>query len=762
MPFDRRNRLARRRLERLRRRNRVVRLEQLETRYLLAAELVLSEFMADNVSNLADGNGAFSDWIEIHNKGDAVADLSGWHLTDDETDLPKWTFDSGSLGIDERLVVFASGTGNSTSVGSVDSEGNLHANFQLNVSGEYLALVHPDLTVVTEFSPTFPRQFADISYGTDPQMALAYFDQPTAGTANGSGLVGFLDDTRFSVDRGVFQSAADAFDVAITTTDPAATIVFTLDGSAPEFDTQVVNGSVYTEPININTTTTLRAAAFRDGYLATNVDTQTYVFLDEVLTQTNQAPGGAHWDTGMDPNVVNDVNQTHSVADALVALPVVSIAMDNEDLFGANGIYPNATSRGDAWERAGSVEFFYPNEYGGYRSESGFSINAGIQMAGGASRFNHNPKHSFRMVFKREYDDPTLNFPLYENSSVDVFNTLQLRTGHNQGWFTGQPSSQYIRDRYARELQLDLGQASSHGQFVHLYLNGLYWGMYDLAERPDEAFSAENFGGAKEEYDVVKGSISAGENQARLVNGTRDAWDEMMAIAAQDLSDPDNYLAIQDYLDVDNLIDYVISNQITGEQDAPTCICNGNNPRNFWATRRRDSGEGFRFFRWDSEFTLQDINIDVSEKSGPDNPATLHVSLRANPEYRLRFADRVQQHMFNDGALTVAANVERYERLAELIDVAVVAESARWGDFKREPPFTRDVEWLNEQNRILNQYLPQRNQVALNQFIADGLYPSLNSASLTVNGQPQHGGEVTTTDSIGLQANTGTIYYTTD
>ena len=92
----------------------------------------------------------------------------------------------------------------------------------------------------------------------------------------------------------------------------------------------------------------------------------------------------------MDSEVVNLANQTYRVAEALVSIPTVSIVMDDADLFGSGGIYPNSTQRGSAWERAGSIEYFYPDEYTGYRSGDGFAITAGVRISGGASRAAHN------------------------------------------------------------------------------------------------------------------------------------------------------------------------------------------------------------------------------------------------------------------------------------------------------------------------------------------------------------------------------------
>jgi hypothetical protein len=125
----------------------------------LGAEPVISEFMADNESGLRDEDGDRSDWIEIHNPGSAEVDLAGWRLTDDESRPGRWTFPTVVLAPEARVVVFASGKSRAVA-GS-----ELHTNFALARSGEYLALVRPDLTVAQAFAPAFPEMDPDRSFG---------------------------------------------------------------------------------------------------------------------------------------------------------------------------------------------------------------------------------------------------------------------------------------------------------------------------------------------------------------------------------------------------------------------------------------------------------------------------------------------------------------------------------------------------------------------------------------------------------------------
>jgi hypothetical protein len=169
------------------------------------SSLVISEFMASNDSTLADEDGDYPDWVEIHNRSTTDVNLGGWYLTDDERDLTKWQFPSITLEGNGYLVVFASNKDRA----SADSE--LHTNFNLADSGEYLALIQPDgATVAWEYTPEYPLefeglsypwaarlmgrrgitakhppQFADVSYGLDRALNERYFTVPTPGAMNG-------------------------------------------------------------------------------------------------------------------------------------------------------------------------------------------------------------------------------------------------------------------------------------------------------------------------------------------------------------------------------------------------------------------------------------------------------------------------------------------------------------------------------------------------------------------------------------------------
>ena len=220
-------------------------------------------------------------------------------------------------------------------------------------------------------------------------------------------------------------------------------------------------------------------------------------------------------------------------------------------------------------------------------------------------------------------------------------------------------------------------------------------------------------------------------------------------------------LDIQEYLDIDNLIDYMIMIHYTGNVDAPVLIGSTTAPRNFYAIRPRTEGGQYKFFLWDSEHSLSEIRVDRTELgvgNADDTPARLYGELRSSAEFRMRFADRIHQHFFNDGALTVQASVDRYMAIATEIDRAIVGESARWGDVRRSTrPYTRDAEWVRERDRLLRHFFPRRHDIILNQWRADRLYPQVEAPSFS-----QHGGSFEDRLDVMISAPAGEIYYTVD
>jgi hypothetical protein len=173
---------------------------------------------------------------------------------------------------------------------------------------------------------------------------------------------------------------------------------------------------------------------------------------------------------------------------------------DLANLFDADsGIYANATGEGRAWERPCSLELLLPDGL------KGFQENAGVRIRGGFSRSSDDPKHSLRFYFRSEYGSSKLHYPLFGPTGPRALDQFDLRTSQDGSWaYVGDRNGLFVNDPFARDTLLALGQPGERGDFVHLYINGQYWGLYNTCERPEASYAATYFGGEPEDYDVLK------------------------------------------------------------------------------------------------------------------------------------------------------------------------------------------------------------------------------------------------------------------
>ena len=726
------------------------------------SSLVINEFMANNAAFLQDKPAQFDDWIELYNGSDAPIDVGGLYLTDDPAVPTRWQFPQGQAavtGIPPRgfLIVWADGD-------TVDP--GLHTSFRLNADGDSLYLFASDGNTLLD-SIAFDAQNADVSYGRYPDAADDWQSMPvpTPGAPNIPGYEGRVAGIRFSRERGFCDQP---FDVAILCDTPDATMYYTTDGSAPyQLGGRVPSGIPYSKPIRIAKTTCLRAAAVRQNWLPSDIVTQTYIFLQNVVKQPAQPSGfPARWqgvaaDYEMDPQVVSDPRYRDVMADALLAIPTMSLVMANQDLFdSASGIYANPQNSGAAWERPGSIELIYPDGSEGFQTTCAVRIQGGWFRAPSASG-----KHSFRLLFKGAYGPSKLRYPLFGPDAADEFDSVVLRAGANDGyaWDAAYLTEQYTRDEFGRQLQAATGSAAVHGTFVHLYVNGLYWGLYNPCERPDASFSARYYGGDEDNWDALHDGSAA--------DGNADAWNKMISLCREAASSDDAYQRLQgnnpdgtrnsDYphlLDVPNYVDYLIVNLWGGNWDWPW--------KNWWAGRDRSADStGFKFYCWDYENTMGN-NRDrspLNKNALQNNFSSVgqpHQHLKQNAEYRLLFADRVQRLFFDGGPLTPAPLSARYTDVASIVEMAMIAESARWGDVHHHPPLTQQ-QWYTERDWILKTYLPQRTGIVLSQFHSAGLYPNVEAPTFQINGTYQHGGHAATDARLSMTGG-DTIWYTLD
>lgn len=685
--------------------------------------LVINEFVG-NGSTLTDEDGATQDWIEIWNSSNAAVNLAGHYLSNNAASPAQWAFPSKVLAPNEYLVVFAS------SKNRTNPAANLHTSFNIPGGGGYLALKKDDgaggYLTLTEFNP-FPALVSGGSYGSsDTEGYVGFIETPTPGAPNAETYAGFIQPVAFGTPRGRYSSA---FNLTLTCATPDVTIRYTTDGSQPS----ISHGSIYTGPVNIASTTVFRAVAVRAGWKASAVETHSYLFIDDIVNQSAASAIAQGWPVlsvngqvyryGMAlPNVTAGGGDLNALKNALAAAPSVCLNLNPADFHHTStGIYSNPSKRGRFWERESSLEIIEPD------GSTATQIDCGVRIRGNASRSTSNPKHAFHLYFRSIYGDGDLIYPLFgAEGSVRRFDQIDMRCEQNHSWSYGNSTNNALmREEFARKSQGDIGQPYSRSAYFHLYINGIYWGVFNWQEKTEADYAANQFGGTDSDYDTAKSAGSSGSYNTEMTDGNFIAWRQLFDLclqlknAATESTRTSLYLQMRGLnpdggrnvnypvlLDADNLIDYQLITFYAGSHDGPMYVGNASN--NWFAVRNRLTNDrGFMFFCHDYEHSMG-TSTSCYNRVGPwgdmdatsnnwgqtwttsnyrnretftkFNPHYLHEFLCYSSEYRQRVQDRAQKHLLSSGgALTQAAALARADGLSAKIDPIIHAEAARWG-----------------------------------------------------------------------------------
>ena len=627
---------------------------------------------------------------------------------------------------------------------------------------------------------------------------FVYSTTPTPGAPNAAdGRTGFTPKVAFSEPHGYKDVA---FELSLSCPGhPYAVIYYTLDGTSPLVGSP---GTFrYTGPFEVSKTTVVRAAVPDADSILQQDTSATYLFLEEIIAAGATPPDGFPAD-----KAVNSQAMRYGMSTAITesededtqlrlrrgftnGVRTVSLVIDPKHLFDkTKGIYVNASGNGRAWERPVQVEQINPTD-----SADEFNVPAGIRIRGAFSRGSGYPKHSFRLFFRSEYGMGTLKHALFGDEGVNEFEKIDLRTEQNYAWSNNGGWETFVHEVFARDSQRDMGECYNRSRYYHLFINGVYWGLYQTEERVDQNY-AESYGkGAAANYDVVRTS-QPGYNTG-VVEGESAAWENLWRITTQEgYGDnyPNNYNLVRGlnpdgtrnpdlpvYVNVTNLIVHMLTSQFAADTDAPANTSGMAN--NLAAFRCRDDSDpkllthGFIWNRHDAEHSLsRGKGYSIGKEAllygtrganhslalGNFNPAELHYELCANAEYRRTFADLVNKHILQDGgALTAPVAEARFRaRMAE-IDDAIVCESARWGGSGK----TRAT-WLNNCNDCIN-FINKRAPYLIAAYRELGWYPSVDASTvIDGTGAPvAEGATIAESDQIYLTVPAGgTVYYTTD
>jgi len=529
----------------------------------IAQEISINEIMASNASVIPDEDGDFSDWIELYNGGEDLVNLAGYGLSDSYNNPFKWIFPEVTLQSGEFLLVFASGKN------KTDPSGNLHTSYSISAAGEEILLTHPNGTRIDAIAPVcIPT---DVSYGRSPDgsLQLLYFDQPTPGFSNvNEGYNGFLSPPNIQITK----INEDTFELEIVHSDNNAEVFFTLNGGDPDTTSLLFSGVFTIEGIQydslmfIRTTpieadpngfgwhmpqgdfpraVVVRSKAFRQGYLSS-----------ETVTKTKL-------EVPLDFPVVSVAIDAESLFDDSIGIYVPGnyyneLGWNYEDYFG----YPNANyyQEGDEWERAGNIEFIYPD--GNYISQA-----VGFRIHGGRTRVA--PMKALRLYARSEYGASTLDFDVFDDGVGDYKRLLLRNSGQD---FYSLPT--LFRDAMIHALVEDMSFDTQKYKPVILFINGEFWGITNLRERYDKYYLGQTYGVDVENVDMLR------DYYLVIDEGDRVHFQQTLNyINNNGLQANQHYDSVSRRIDINNYMNYQIANIYANNHDWP-----GNNMR-FWRFR---------------------------------------------------------------------------------------------------------------------------------------------------------------------------------
>jgi len=507
-------------------------------------DVVINEIMASNQTTITDEDGDTPDWIELYNMGSVSINLSGYALSDDSLNTSKWIFQNESIGAGEYLLIFASDKDRHTA--------NPHTNFKISASGESIFLSDSSATLVDRVD--LPVLMADMSFAREIDGSTPWsIQEPTPAAANvGSGFDGYADTVVVSMTDHFYPSA-----ISVELSAGNSQIFYTLDGSDPD-----LNATEYSTAISIESNTVLKAISLKENHLPGPVIHHTY-FINENTD-----------------------------------LPVISLSTDPDNLFDYDiGIFadgpgwtPEPPHRGANyhmdWERPAHVEFFDDNK------NPGFSENCGIATYGGWTR--SFAQKSVAVKFKADYNASAIEYPLFAGFEVTTFKSFILRNSGNDFDFT------HIRDAFMQTLIKDLDIDYLEYRPAVAFINGEYWGIYNIREKISEHYIANRHGVDRDNIDMLEGYLGYNEDDQlegnlEVIHGDSLHYLELVNyLQNNDMTTDAAYAFVDSMLDLDEVLLYYVAQVYFNSQDWPA------NNTKVW---REKSKEGkWRWIMYDVDF----------------------------------------------------------------------------------------------------------------------------------------------------------------
>lgn len=582
------------------------------------ADVIISEVMA---SNGVYENGASYDWIELQNTGKKTVDLGGWFLSDSGKDPLKWSFPAGTkLKAGAFLTVYCTGEEN-----HAKGSGNVfYSGFAISSSGEKIILTDPDGNEIGRVE--LPPQYGCVSYGRAAGSdEYGYFENATRGKKNDAQVFqSRAEAPRLTGGTGFFQTEA-----LVTAECPEGCVLrYTTDGETPTAGSKEFPAT----GLKVKKTTVVRIRAFRKDAVP-SVTVSGTCFIDD------------------DPKTA-----------------VVSLISDDRYLFNSktgiltkgSGSTPNYAK---GWEYPVNIEY--------YDAEG----NCGINQMGTFTCSGHsariNSQKSIALYARKAYGSDTFAFNPFPTRDYDGYKSLLLRAANSDTYATR------LRDVVASSLAEGQGILYQDYEVIQVYINGKYWGHYNLREKINKHFIAQYEGVTDEkEIDAIDILARTGTDQF-LQNGDNTDWLELCDFCKKkDLNDPENLRYVEERLDIDNMYTHAAFEILLGNVDFT-------NVRVY-----RVPGGKWRYLLFDVEacwrnldptpieYYIKSLNAKIQGFRHEPLNALLKV-----PEMKARFLTRVAEIM--EQCFQWPYVESRFDRVTEKLDPILDRHIARWKNMKR-------------------------------------------------------------------------------